>query len=211
VAISELSDDTVRRWYNKFRLHLPEETHILERIVQLDEAFFKKMTLMMAKQKGTRKLAYEIIPGTNPQRQDAAYFLFRKIKPNTQLWTDGTSIYKGIDRWWPVEHSRDLHRKFEFEHTSEIEGMFGVYRTFVRRMYHHHWSENLSEYVREFCFRFSSPEMFKNPLFYMDIATVSLVEAIERQGDAIDTYADAIIAGLDADFNQLDLKSEVKR
>ena len=41
------------------------------------------------------------------------------------------------------------------------------YRTFVRRMYHHHWSENLEKYVREFCFRFSSPELFKNPIFYL--------------------------------------------
>src|SRR3989338_3872480 len=83
-------------------------------------------------------------------------------------------IYKGINRWWPVEHSRDLHAKFEFEHTSEIEGIFGNYRTFVRRMYHHHRSENLQEYVREFCFRFSSPELFKNPRFYLT-KTLTLV------------------------------------
>jgi len=83
------------------------------------------------------------------------------------LQTDGAAIYRGIGNWWPVKHSRDIHRKFEFAHTSEIEGIFGVYRTFVRRMYHHHWSENLAEYVREFCFRFSSPELFENPLFYL--------------------------------------------
>ena len=166
-TLSGLSDEAVRRWYGNFRMHLPQETHILEHIVQLDEAFFKNMTLLMAKQKGTRKLSYDIIPGTHPQRHHAGYFLFRKVKPNARLWTDGVAIYQGIDRWWPVKHSRDIHKKFEFAHTSEIEGMFGVYRTFVRRMYHHHWSENLPEYVREFCFRFSSPELFENPLFYL--------------------------------------------
>ena len=82
-----------------------------------------------------------------------------------------------LQSWWtvlwswscavPVKHSRDIHKKFEFEHTSEIEGVFGNYRTFARRMYHHHWSINLEKYVREFCFRFSSPELFKNPLFYL--------------------------------------------
>ncbi len=123
---------------------------------------------MMAKQKGTRKLAYDVIPGTSPERHHAAYFLFRKVKPRSKLWTDGAAIYKGINKWWPVKHSRDIHRKFEFAYTSEIEGMFGVYRTFVRRMYHHHWSENLPEYVREFCFRFSSPELFENPIFYLE-------------------------------------------
>lgn len=174
VSITKLSEDAVRRWYGSFRAHLPEETHILERIVQLDEAYFKNMTLMMAKQKGTRKLAYEVIPGTAVQRHHATYFLFRKVKPGSRLWTDGAAIYKGIGKWWPVKHSRDIHKKFEFAHTSEIEGVFGVYRTFVRRMYHHHWSINLNEYVREFCFRFSSPEIFENPRFYLE-KTLSLV------------------------------------
>jgi hypothetical protein len=45
ITITRLSDDCVRRWYGRFRAHLPEATHILERIVQLDEAFFKNMTL----------------------------------------------------------------------------------------------------------------------------------------------------------------------
>lgn len=166
-ALSHLSDITVRHWFGQFRMHLPEETHILERIVQLDEAFFKNMTLLMGKQKGTRRLAYEVIPGTAPQRHHAAKFLFRKVKPRSKLWTDGAKIYEGIDRWWPVKHSRDIHKRFEFAHTSEIEGVFGNYRTFVRRMYHHHWSENLEDYVREFCFRFSSPELFENPLCYL--------------------------------------------
>jgi len=173
-AWTELSDDCVRRWYKRFRVRLPLETHVLERIVQLDEAFFRNMTLMMAKEKGTRKLAYDVIQGTDPQRHHATNFLFRKIKPKSKLWTDGGAIYKGIDRWWPVKHQTDLHRKWEFGKTSEIEGIFGNYRTFVRRMYHHHWSRNLEEYVREFCFRFSSPEMFKNPLFYLE-KTLSLV------------------------------------
>ena len=140
---------------------------ILERIVQLDEAYFKNMALLMAKQKGTRKLAYEVIPGGSVNRGHATSFLFQKVKPGSKLWTDGGLIYKGIGKWWPVEHSRDIHAKFEFSHTSEIEGIFGNYRTFVRRMYHHHWSINLEEYVREFCFRFSSPELFKNPLYYL--------------------------------------------
>lgn len=167
-ALTGLSIVSIRNWYDTFREHLPAETHILEHIVQLDEAYFKQMTLMMAKQKGTRNLAYDVLPGTAPARHNAAYFLFRKVRPGSELWTDGAAIYKGIEKWWPVRHSRDIHKQFEFEHTSEIEGIFGNYRTFTRRMYHHHWSVNLEKYVREFCFRFSSPELFENPLFYLE-------------------------------------------
>ncbi len=173
-VLTGLSERTVRHWFSEFRVHLPEEHHILERIVQMDEAYFKNTALLMAKQKGTRKLAWEVLHDADPTKTDAAQFLFKKVKPGSKLWTDGGGIYRGIGQWWPVEHSRDIHRKFEFAHTSEIEGIFGNYRTFVRRMYHHHWSENLPEYVREFCFRFSSPDLFENPRYYLK-KTLSLV------------------------------------
>lgn len=79
------------------------------------------------------RLAWDTLPTTRPDRRDAARFLFQKIRPGTKLWTDGASIYRGIGRWWPVQHSRDIHRKFEFAHTSEVEGIIGTYRAFVRR------------------------------------------------------------------------------
>ena len=173
MALTDLSERTVRHWFREFRLHLPRETHILERIVQMDEAYFRDAALVMAKQKGTRILAWDVLR-TDPTKTDVVRFLFKKVRPGAKLWTDGGSIYKGVAAWWPVEHSRDIHKKFEFAHTSEIEGIFGVYRTFVRRMYHHHWSINLEEYVREFCFRFSSPDLFKNPTFYLS-KTLTLV------------------------------------
>ena len=100
----------------------------------------------------------------------ANHFLFQKIKPGTELWTDGAMIYQGIERWWPVVHTKDIHKKFEFTHTSEIEGMFGCLRTFIRRMYHHVSAEEMPANVREFCFRFSSPELFENPLYYAEKA-----------------------------------------
>lgn len=45
--------------------------------------------------------------------------------------------------------------------------MFGNLRTFIRRMYHHVTAEQLPEYVREFCARFSSPEIFESPRAYL--------------------------------------------
>ena len=122
----------------------------------------------------TIEFAQLVIPGRDPERQHAANFLFQKVKPGSKLWTDGAGIYRNIERWWPVKHQADIHRKWQFGKTSEIEGVFGNYRTFVRQMYHHHWSRNLEEYVREFCFRFSSPELFENPLFYLS-KTLTLV------------------------------------
>jgi len=177
VSLTRLSDLTIRNWYERFRIHLPEEETILDHIVQLDEAYFggKKQptTLFMAKQvsgTGERKLAYQLIQGAYPAREHAWWFIQTYLKPNVALFTDGASIYKKIDKWWPVYHSVDIHKKFEFEQTSEIEGMFGVLRTFIRRMYHHVTIDKLPSIVGEFCYRFSHPEMFENPRYYLQIS-----------------------------------------
>lgn len=91
----------------------------------------------MAKEVGTRKLVYQLVPTDWVNRETMVWFLEENVRPYATLNKDGSSIYKEINKWFPVYHTRDIHRKFEFEHTSEIEGMFGVIRTFIRRMYHH--------------------------------------------------------------------------
>lgn len=167
MALSRISEEATRRWYDLFRNHIPENLLILERVIQMDEAYGKGWALLMAKQKGTRRIAHTFIPASSVQRHQAWRFLQQYVRPRSRLYTDGAAIYQGIQNWWPVRHKRDIHRKFEFSKTSEIEGMFGVFRTFIRRMYHHTTAEKMPEIVREFCFRFSLPEMFENPRFYL--------------------------------------------
>jgi len=167
-ALTQLSEKAVRHWYDQFRWHLPEEYHVLETIVQLDEAYFKDWCLLMGKQVGSRKLAYELIYKSHPNHMHAHNFLFEKVQPGSQLWTDGSRIYQNAPRVWPVEHSRDIHKRFEFAHTSEIEAVFANLRTFIRRMYHHVTPDKFPDYVREFCFRFSTPELFESPKLYAE-------------------------------------------
>lgn len=170
MGTTKLSKKAVRHWYASFRSHLPKEKVILEAIVQLDEAYFGKFkgrTLLMAKQKGTRKLAYQILPHTDPTRTDAIFFVREHIKPYSVICTDGSPIYQGIARYHPAVHRVDIHKAREYSLTSEIEGVFGNLRTFIRRRYHHTTPRQLSEIVSEFCFRFSHPEMFENPRYYL--------------------------------------------
>ena len=124
----------------------------------------------MGKQVGSRRVAYQVLLHTHPAREHAWKFLHTYVAPETVLNTDGAGIYKNINNWWPVYHNRDIHKKFEFEHTSEIEGMFGVLKTFIRRMYHHVTVAKLEGVVREFCYRFSHPEIFSSPYEYLLIA-----------------------------------------
>lgn len=146
-------------------------------MVQLDEAYFggrKGYALMMGKQPGTRKLAYHIFPHTMPTKHDASDFLTMYVKPYSKLFTDGGSLYTDIQNVWPVEHTTDIHKKFEFTNTSEIEGMFGVLRTFIRRMYHYVTYDKFPPLMCEFYYRFSRPEMFDSPYEYL-LITLRLV------------------------------------
>lgn len=101
IALTELSEETIRRWYDKFRSNLPYNTEILEKMVQLDEAYFRKTCLMMAKQQGTRKVAFAIFfkPAKEINREDAIAFLQSYVKPKSKLRTDGSGIYIGIHHW----------------------------------------------------------------------------------------------------------------
>lgn len=156
---------------------MPADQEALEHLVQLDKAYFGGRygrALFLGKQIGSRKLAYDILSHTHPAREHAMQFLHAYVAPDTVLNTDGAGIYKEINNWWPVYHNRDIHKKFEFAHTSELEGMFGVLRTFIRRMYHHVTVAKLPSVIGEFCCRFSHPEMFDSPYEYL-LITLRLV------------------------------------
>lgn len=175
--LTNLSEKAVRHNFDCFRSHLPRNQELLEHIIQLDEAYFGGwggISLLMGKQKGTRKIAYKVIPQDSVARVDALEFLRSSVKPNSKLWTDGSTLYQNINKHFPVDHTYDYHKAFEFKHTSEIEGMFGVLRTFIRRMYHHTSKDKFDDYMLEFYWRFSRPEIFKSPRQYL-INTLSLV------------------------------------
>lgn len=72
-----------------------------------------------------------------------------------------------IDNFWELEHCTDIHRKFEFGITSEIEGVWANFRTFVRRMYHHVTLKKLVQIVAEFEARFSHDKIFDSVLNFL--------------------------------------------
>ena len=172
--LTHLSEKAVRHWYSVFRANLPDFTNILEQKIQMDEAYMKNNSILMAKQIGSRKLAWQVLNKARVDQHDAVNFMIQHLKPRSRFQTDGAKIYKHGKDYWMLRHKSDNHSKWEFSLTSEIEGLFGNLRTFIRRMYHHVTPDKLPEYVSEFCFRFSLPEMFNSPNEYL-LKTLSLV------------------------------------
>jgi hypothetical protein len=163
-----LSIPTIRRYYELFRDHLNLDFDvILEGKVQMDEMFVKGGFVIGAKDIKNKKIKLKVIPHKYPTKNHAMNFMYRHIKPGSILCSDGGGIYMGCEKRWPVKHMREIHSKFEFAITSEIEGMWGVLRTFMRRMYHHVTFEKLPKVVAEFEARFSHPELFNSPLNFL--------------------------------------------
>jgi len=163
-----LSVPTIRRWYGLFRDNLPTDVEvILEGGVQMDEMFQGNICLLGAKDIARKKVKFFMITNPHPAKVDAATFIQNYVKPGSILATDGSAIYRAIENWWPVEHIHEIHKRFQFEITSQIEGMWGALRTFIRRMYHHVTRRQFAQVIAEYETRYNHPELFQSPATYL--------------------------------------------
>lgn len=168
MTITELSYPTVFGWYQKFREHIPKERidTVLGGNIACDEMYTKGAAVLGAKEKGTRNIALRVIHQKSVERHHAVEFLQRFAKANSHLFSDGAAIYRGIGNWTGLKHRYEIHKKWEFTLTAEIEGLWGCLRTFIRRMYHHVTRYKLEDLVTEFCLRFRQDKIFENPREY---------------------------------------------
>lgn len=190
-ALCGLSEVTVRNWYEKFRLNLPQDKIEAVRLcgdIQMDEAYRgrkdNKYSIIGAKEKAQqgkdRKMYIQVLHKNSIDRKNTIDFLSQKVIPNSNLFTDGGSIYKGIGKWWPVNHQYEIHSKFEFTLTSEIEGLWGTMFTFIRRMYHHVTYKKVDDLVFEFMARQMFPKWFESPQSFVSVAFVRLERQVKR-------------------------------
>lgn len=164
-----LSVPTIRRYYELFRDNLNLDFDVvLEGLVQMDEMFVRGAFIVGAKDVVRKKMKLNVVYKKSPDRGDAIDLIQNHVKPGSTLCTDGGGIYRGCEKYWPVKHKKDIHSRFEFGLTSEIEGTWAVLRTFIRRMYHHVTIAKLSKVVREFEARYSHKEIFDSPLAFLN-------------------------------------------
>lgn len=62
---------------------------------------------------------------TLPLQQFLLALLYDTSASSTGSYIDQFAAVK-MYKCFPVYHVRDIHKKFEFEHASETEGMFGL-------------------------------------------------------------------------------------
>jgi transposase-like protein len=81
MKLCHLSEKTVRHWFRQFRLHLPEFEPILKGQIQMDEAYFKNISLLMAKLVGSRKLAHQVLLKNSVNKGEAVIFCTSSLNP----------------------------------------------------------------------------------------------------------------------------------
>jgi len=164
-SLTGLSEKAVRHWFDLLRKQLPTIKEKLRGTIQMDEVYlggWGGRAVLAAKEIKTKKIVFEVLESYEVYRVDILNFVEKYISSGSTVYTDSYPSYRGIDGLFNITHRCDSHKKFEFHLTSEIEGLFGVLRTFIRRMYHHVSYKKLPEYLREFQARFSHKKYFKS-------------------------------------------------
>lgn len=156
--LTSLSENTVRHWYDRCRDQLLRIDSKLSGRIQVDEVYlggWGGRAVIAGKSIDTKEIRFVICTSDHVTPLEMYQFFERYIIPHSYVYTDGSPLYPRICRQFKCFHHQDIHAEFQFTFTSEIEGLFGNLRTFVRRMYHHVTPQKLPEYLIEFQYRFS--------------------------------------------------------
>jgi transposase-like protein len=113
-------------------------------------------------------LRLQIIP--DREQDSIEGFLTKHYEPTSLIVSDGLSSYFDIG-WLGYGHDYEIHEKGQLDKSVPIERVWGLFKTFYRRSYHHINKEMLQEYLVEFQFKFIHRKNRNNPLYIAKILT----------------------------------------
>jgi transposase-like protein len=171
MGMTELSHMTIRRWYRKFNNLIPEQLHKLQGTVEIDEAFigrkkFRNQTIVIgALERQRNQIVLKVIPDREQGTTDT--FILDTVAPASMVYTDGHAGYQHLPEFFGYGHEWVNHSLGSFGLTNRIENVWMCLRRFIRKVHHHVWAVHLSNVLREFQARRSSPAAFTNQLSFL--------------------------------------------
>ena len=121
-----------------------------------------------------KHLALRVVP-----QEEQGYvekFLEDTVQKNSHILHDGHLAYSDLD-WCGYTHQTEYHKLNQFALTSDIERIWALFKTFLRRRYHHVTKEKLQGYLTEFQFKFLYKQIHKNPLTFAHFLTTPVPSA----------------------------------
>lgn len=170
-AVIDLSHVTIRRWFRRFAVLLPEMKQQLKGTVEMDEAFIGKQRhhnqkiVLGAIERATGNTLLEI--GKDREQGTLDRFILKHIQERSLIWTDAWTGYEGLTEFFGYGHEVANHSLGHFGPTNRIENVWMRFRRFIRKVYHHVWKEHLPRILREFQARISNPEAFNSPINFL--------------------------------------------
>jgi transposase-like protein len=162
-----ISYQSARANYSKLRQLLPNETGKLAGDVITDVMYVGKQKTdnqILVTGAVNREFTYanlEVVP--DQEQGTLEKFLYDNVDNlNSLVTTDSHPSYNGI-RWMGYGHRLENHSKFELKYSVPIERLWALFKTLIRRTYHHIWKEKLPEYLVEFRARFNHRKIVSNP------------------------------------------------
>lgn len=175
--LAEVSYTTVARWYERFRLRVPEGSPLLSQMIQIDESYFGKLRSKQAQrivvgaiEPHTRKLALRI---TDSRGQEA---LERFVQDYV---THGSLVIS--DKWWAYEelpllgysHESHSHSKGDYANTNQGENIWSVSKRHARKLYGGRiLTKHLEALCEEWMARHNQPWLFENPMNFLQATLV---------------------------------------
>lgn len=174
--VTGVSYTTVRRWYWRFRAHLPETSVELSGLVEVDESFFGKQkygrqTLVVgAIERDTRRCRLKVIPD---RAQDTLeLFLTGTVARSSLLLTDAHAGYHDLE-FYGYNHERCNHSQGHFGPTNQIENLWGVMKRYLKKLYGCTPTKQLHLICNEWMARQNSPWLFASPQNYLKATVCS--------------------------------------
>ena len=167
----QASYTTVRRWYRRFRDHLPDCREILNGVVQVDESYFGKLKskqdqliVVGAIEQEERKIKLSI---TNSRSREAIEgFVINSIRTDSLVVSDKWYAYDEL-HFFGYYHESWNHSKGHFAGTNQIEGLWSIIKRYLRKLYGCVPTNNLEPILNEFMARMNKPILFKSPETYL--------------------------------------------
>ncbi len=169
VSLLGLSYPTVRRWYARFREHLPEGAGQLDGPSEADESFFGRrkfgnQTLVA----GIRARGGQIRLSQIQDRGSFALtgFLLRTLTEGSLLLTDMHAGYAEAEAYYP--RIRCNHSAGDYGSTAGIENVWSRAKRQLRRQYGAFYPFHLKGLLREWEARHNEPKLFTTPEAYLE-------------------------------------------
>lgn len=170
-----VSYPTIRLWYGRFRANLPADHGALDGLVEVDEAFFGRQKhanqaiVAGAVERGTNRLKLAVV--ADRQTETLEEFVLSRVTSDSLVHTDAWGGYATLEVFG-LGHDLTNHSKGNFGSTNRIEAVWSTQKRQLRRMYGQISVRYLPSLLMEWEARYNYPELFSNPLAYLQTTVV---------------------------------------